>query len=259
MRGEPPVWPPGVERLVVEETGSTNALALHLAPDRPTWILARHQTAARGSRGRPWSMPEGNFAATLALRQHGTPPGLSRIGFVAGLALHDALMAVTGRSTTFALKWPNDVLMGAGKLAGILLERERAERGGPAGEDGEPYTLAIGFGVNLVAAPPKVGPGAVPAVALGGGVTSDALLDVLAAAFAARQFQAAEGFEAVRRDWLARAAGLGRPVVARTLRETRTGIFETIDGDGHLILRTQTGRERIASADVFFGRGAGSV
>ena len=267
------------ERIVLDEIDSTNAEALRHAPERPMWILARRQTAARGSRGRPWSMPEGNFAATLALPQRGTPPGLSRTGFVAGLALHDALTALA--PGPFALKWPNDVLMGGRKLAGVLLEREAvpARAGGcdaPGGSDaawngdgGGPgsgagarrpsvetaYTLAIGFGVNLASAPATVAPGALPAASLGGAVAAHALLDALAPAFAAREAQAASGFEAVRRDWLARAARLGEAITARTLREARTGVFETIDGEGHLILRTARGRERIASADVFFEAG----
>lgn len=263
-------------RVALDEIDSTNAEALRRAPERPTWILARRQTAARGSRGRAWAMPAGNFAATLAVRQWGTPPGLSRIGFVAGLALHDALGATTGRA--FALKWPNDVLLGGHKLAGVLLEREWAASGdrdrgpgsgvgaavrmgadecpaarGRSGASDEPNTLAIGFGVNLAAAPERVAEGALPAASLDGAVSPEALLDVLAPAFAAREAQAARGFESIRRDWLARAARLGETITARTLRDARTGIFETIDGDGHLILRTPRGRERIASADVFFG------
>lgn len=259
------------DRIVLDETDSTNAEAMRRAPERPLWILARRQVAGRGSRGRGWAMPEGNLAVTLALRQWGTPRGLSRTGFVAGLALHDALVATTGRD--FALKWPNDVLMGGGKLAGVLLERETVGSGGarrplagssrggsgPSGGGGGPhpapgdgaYTLAVGFGVNLASAPARVGEGALPAVSLGGAVTPEALLDALVPAWEARSAQAAN-FEAVRRDWLARAARLGETITARTLREARTGVFETIDGDGHLILRTERGRERIASADVFF-------
>ena len=114
------------------------------------------------------------------------------------------------------------------------------------------YTLAVGFGVNLAAAPSEVAAGALPAVSLGGAVSPEALLDALAPAVAARQAQAARGFEPVRRDWLARAARLGQRITARTLRDVHEGVFETIDGDGHLILRTARGRERIASADVFF-------
>lgn len=235
--------------LALEETDSTNAEALRRAPERPLWVTARRQSAPRGSRGRPWSMPEGNLAATLALRQHGTPPGLSRMGFVAGLALHDALGAVTGRPALFALKWPNDVLMNGGKLAGILLERERVE--------GDAYTLAVGFGVNLAAAPePDPVRRAAPrpvALASVAEVSPGALLAALMPAFAAREAEmATEGFEAIRSAWLDRAAQLGQPITAQTLREARTGVFETIDDLGHLILRTPAGRERIASADVFF-------
>lgn len=235
--------------LALDSVDSTNAEALRRAPERPLWIVARRQTAPRGSRGRAWSMPEGNFAATLALRQSGTPPGLARLGFVAGLALHDALGVVTGERARLALKWPNDVLLDGGKLAGILLERERAE--------GDAYAMAIGFGVNLAAAP-EPDPSRLEAprpVALAPewSVPPEALLDALRPAFAAREAQMARsGFEPIRAEWLARAARLGEPVTARTLRETRTGVFETIDEMGHLILRTPAGRERVASADVFF-------
>lgn len=239
--------PPSV--LALDTVDSTNAEALRRAHERPLWIVARRQTAPRGSRGRPWAMPAGNLAATLALRQRGTPPGLSRLGFVAGLALHDALGALTGEPARLALKWPNDVLLDGGKLAGILLERERSA--------GDAYTLAIGFGVNLAAAPEPdpSRPEAPRPVALAPrwSVSPEALLDALRAAFAAREAEMAEsGFEPIRAAWLARAARLGEPVTARTLRETRTGVFETIDAWGHLILRTPAGCHRIASADVFF-------
>ena len=243
MSSEPgPRWPDGVDRLVMEETGSTNAEALTRAPARPTWILARRQTAPRGSRGRAWTTLPGNFAATLAIPDAGPPQEASRHAFAAGLALHDALGRLTGRPGAFALKWPNDVLLEGGKLAGILLERDRV--------------LAIGFGVNLASAPPRgdVRPGAARPVALAplARVTPEALLDALAPAFAARDAQRREGFETIRRDWLARAAQLGQTITARTLREAHVGVFETIDDLGCLILRTPEGRLRIPSADVFF-------
>ena len=227
---------------MLEETGSTNAEALRRAPARPTWILARRQTAPRGSRGRAWSTLPGNFAATLAVPDPGPPEEASRHAFAAGLALHDALSAFTGRRDALALKWPNDLLLDGGKLAGILLERDR--------------TLAIGFGVNLAAAPPPdaARPGSTRPVALAplARVAPEALLDALAPAFAARDAQRREGFETIRRDWLARAAQLGQTITARTLREAHVGVFETIDELGCLILRTAQGRRRIPSADVFF-------
>ena len=137
---------------------STNAEALRRAAAGdvgPRWILARRQSAARGRRGRAWAMLPGNFAATLLAR----PPGpLALRSFVAALGLYDAMVAATGRPELFALKWPNDVLLSGGKLAGILLES------GAAG------TLAVGIGVNLAAAPAAetLEPGAVTPVSLKG-------------------------------------------------------------------------------------------
>src|SRR5918997_1594879 len=115
-------WPAGIGREIFEVLDSTNAEALRRAAAGdagPLWILARRQTAARGRRGRAWSSPAGNFGATLLLRPEGQPALRS---FVAALGLFDAMVAVTGRPELFAIKWPNDVLLSGGKLAGILLE-----------------------------------------------------------------------------------------------------------------------------------------
>src|SRR6478609_737282 len=172
-------WPPGVGREILAETDSTNAEALRRAAAGaigPLWLLARRQTAARGRRGRPWSMAPGNFAATLLDR----PPGqLALRSFVAALGLYDAMVAVTGRPELFALKWPNDVLLSGRKLAGILLE------------SGTGGTLVIGVGVNLAAAPDPASlePTAVTPVSLreatGIAISPEDFLDLLAPAIAA--------------------------------------------------------------------------
>src|SRR6187431_982931 len=115
-------WPAGVGREILETVDSTNAEALRRAEageTGPLWLLARRQTAARGRRGRAWASPEGNFAASFLLRPPGQPALRS---FVAALGLHDAMVALTGRADLLALKWPNDVLLAGGKVAGILLE-----------------------------------------------------------------------------------------------------------------------------------------
>ena len=67
-------------------------------------------------------MPPGNFAATLLMHPGGLPAEVALRSFVAALALYDTCVALTGRSESFKLKWPNDVLLNGGKLAGILLE-----------------------------------------------------------------------------------------------------------------------------------------
>lgn len=248
-----PGWPEGVGRLVLEETDSTNAEAARRArdPGGPLWILARRQTAARGRRGRDWISPAGNFAATLLMRPAGEPAAMALRSFVAALALAEALEALTGAGPAIALKWPNDVLLNGGKVAGILLESAGA--GGAVGH------LAIGFGVNLIAAPlpDAVEPGATLPVSVlaetGVRVLPEVMLAHLAPAFARLEDQFNRyGFGPVRTAWLARAARLGQRVTARTTGETITGRFETLAGDGALVLATPEGRRAIPAAEVFF-------
>ncbi len=244
-------WPAGYARRVLAEVDSTNAEAARVARalSGPEWILALRQRAARGRRGRAWQMPPGNFAASLVLRPEGTAQMVALRSFVASLALFDALAEVSGSAAGLALKWPNDVLMNGGKLAGILLEN----LGGPGGH------LVIGIGVNLIAAPAAsdVEPGAVTPVSVleqtGVRVTPERFLDALAAAYAGWEAQfRTHGFAPVQTAWLQRAARLGERVTARVGAQEITGTFETVDDDGHLVLKTPQGLRRIAAADVFF-------
>ena len=235
------------------EVDSTNSEAQRLAPGltQPTWILARRQTAARGRRGRAWVSPEGNFAATLVMRPQGEPSTAALRSFVAALALADALETVCGPGATVTLKWPNDVLLNGGKVAGILLES--------AGSAGQVSHLAIGIGVNLIAAPPKeaVEEGALTPVSVQGEtgirIPPEEFLTYLAAAFARWEGQLVTfGFGPIRTAWLARAARLGQPIKARLPGETVEGTFETIAEDGELVLTTSQGKRHIPAADVFF-------
>ncbi len=254
MSADPTAWPEGVARHVLAEVDSTNSEAARIAPQltQPTWIMAQRQTAARGRRGRAWISPEGNFAATLVMRPGGAPAAAALRSFVAALALADALALVVGPGAVIALKWPNDVLLNGGKVAGILLES--------AGQGGAGVShLAVGIGVNLVAAPPKdaVEAGALPPVSLLGEtglrIAPEEFLTILAAAFARWEAQfLAFGFAPIRTAWLARAAKLGQPVTARTITETITGTFDTLGDDGSLILVTPGGRRAIPAADVYF-------
>lgn len=245
-------WPSDYGRSVLAEVDSTNAEAARRAGGLggPEWVLGLRQTAARGRRGRAWINPEGNFAATLVMRPSETPDKVALRSFVASVALFDAVAAATGTAAGLSLKWPNDVLLNGGKLAGILLE----SIGGPGGH------LAIGIGVNLLAAPrsEEVEPGAVPPVALlpetGVRVTPEGFLDLLAAAYAAHEKQfTTYGFEPIRVLWLQRAARIGEAITARMARESVTGVFETVDATGQLVLKTSKGRVQIAAADIFFG------
>ena len=246
-------WPAGFDRLILPETDSTNAEALRRFPrlGRPTWILARVQTAGRGRRARPWASPPGNFHATLALGPEGAPGEVALLSFVAALALRDALAGLIGGRAALSLKWPNDVLLNGGKVAGILLEAQGL--GTPAA------ALAVGFGVNLIAAPDPaaVEPGALRPVSVLGeaglAVTPEEMLDRLAPAWAAAEAEfRAGGFARIRARWLAHAARLGQPVTARTGRGSLEGRFETVDDSGALVLATEAGPIAVPAADVFF-------
>ncbi len=246
-------WPKGVGRVVLPEIDSTNAEGLRIAKSftGPVWIVAGLQTAGRGRRARPWHSPRGNFHATLVMHPIEPPDVVALRSFVAALALREALVAVTGLPAAFSLKWPNDVLLNGGKVAGILLESQSL---------GKPVaTLCIGVGVNLIAAPGTdiVEPGATPPVSLlqetGKRLTPEAFLDALAPAYARLEADfIAYGFAPIRTAWLAHAARLGETIRARTGDTTRDGVFDTIDATGNLILRMPQGPVAIPAADVFF-------
>jgi len=217
----------------------------------PTWVLALRQTAGRGRRGRDWRDPPGNFAATLALRPKGGVAQAALYSFVAALALYEALDGLTAGRARLAIKWPNDVLLNGGKVAGILLESHGAGQGAAQ--------LLVGFGVNLTTAPDPgtLEPGAVAPVAVlpetGVAIAPQDFLAPLADAFARWQAQYETfGFAPVRTAWLARAARLGERITARTGSDSRSGIFEGIDENGALLLQTPEGRASIAAADIFF-------
>lgn len=237
-------------RIALPEIDSTNAEGFRRGGG-PSWILAGFQTAGRGRRARPWVSPRGNFHATLVMHPTEGPEVVALRSFVAALALHEALVVLTGLPASLTLKWPNDVLMNGGKVAGILLES--------AALGTAQATLCIGIGVNLIAAPDAgmVEPGAVPPVSLlaetGIRVTPEAFLGALAPAYARHEAAfTAQGFAPIRKDWLAHATRLGEAVSARTGTTVRDGVFETIDASGNLILRTSQGSVAIPAAEVFF-------
>nr|WP_074221526.1 biotin--[acetyl-CoA-carboxylase] ligase [Rhodovulum sp. ES.010] len=245
-------WPAGHDLILLDETDSTMAEARRRGPlARPTWIAARRQTAAVGRRGRTWAAPEGNLSATLVMDPGCGPAQAALYSFVASYALYATLTAYVLNRDAVTLKWPNDVLLKGGKLAGILLEADGA--GGPVAR------LAIGIGVNLNTAPTHVAlePGA-PRPATLAEVTGEPVDPLEFLAFLAEHlahqgaFFRAHGFGPLRAAWLERAARRGRTITARTSNEQIAGTFVTVDEDGQLVLETSDGPRAIAAADVFF-------
>lgn len=244
------LWPDGIDRLILEETDSTMAEAGRRIPTlaAPTWIMARRQTAARGRRGRSWSSLDGNLFATFVWRPQCSPGEAARRSFLAANALFEALAIYVDRDA-LALKWPNDVLLNGGKVAGILLES--------ASNGAFVDWLSIGIGVNLAHAPGHIADAPFPPVSLvgegGERVAPEEFLGVLATNYATQEAKLDRlGFERIRTEWLEHAARLGEVITARTARETVEGIFHGLDDDGNLILLVGGGTRVIPAAEVHF-------
>jgi len=243
-------WPKGYALKSFDVIDSTNEEARRLAAAGeagPIWISAGSQTAGRGRRGRSWQSPSGNLAATLMLRPGRPASACAQLSFVTAIAARDALITLAP-TLEVRVKWPNDVLAGGRKIAGILLES--ASQG-----DALPAWLAIGVGMNLAEHPEDTEFAATSLAALGVSAPKpdDALLH-LAANFAKwYEVWRGDGFAAIRDAWLVRAAGLGGRIRARLAHEETSGVFEGIDENGALLLRTGGGSVRaIPAAEVFF-------
>jgi len=244
-------WPTGFELAEFAEIDSTNEEAKRLADQGeagPLWLRADVQTAGRGRRGRTWISPGGNLFATLLIRPQIMPSEAALLSFAAALSVADLLDAYVDPSRV-KLKWPNDVQLDGGKVSGVLLESS-------ATSEGLVDWLAVGIGVNLANHPGLEEPRTISLsdTLEGPAPTPLDALTHLAAAFAHhyKAFQT-NGFEALRGPWLARARGIGEPLVARLPNEEIRGIFQGIDGTGALLLETDGAVRKITAGEVFFG------
>ena len=244
MQLDPTAAAAGVRVITHETVGSTNEEALKLGragERRPSWVVAKLQTAGRGRRGRTWISEPGNLYASLLLTDPSPPDRFPELSFVAALALHDAVTGrIPGLAGRVVLKWPNDLLIDRNKFAGILIE-------------GEGATVVIGVGVNCVHHPDGTEYPATDLAAAGLRATPESLFAPLSAAMMARlvQWDRGAGFAAIRTDWMARAAGLGKPVRIKTADGELAGQFDGIDGSGRLVLRSADGTmQAIAAGDV---------
>ena len=249
-----------------DSIGSTNSEALEAATAGDPggiWFAARQQTAGRGRRGRPWESPYGNLAATLLIVPDCDPTLSATLGFVAGVSLSRALSVVLPNGlvrigldggdsqdgqSRIALKWPNDVLADGAKLAGILLEAHKLADGRQA--------IAIGIGVNVVAAPQGLPYPATSLHALGVPRGAEDVFEALSDAWTETfgLWNDGRGIGDVLRHWRASAAGIGAPVAVNQDGAVLRGIFESIDDVGRLIVRVEDDRRiAITAGDVHFG------
>lgn len=239
---------------VLAQTGSTNARVL--AAGRPVGelvaCLAEYQSAGRGRRGRHWLSPPGaGICLSVGGRVRAAPSDYASLPTSVGVACAEALEA--RGAPAIGLKWPNDLLLGEGKLGGILIEL-RGESQGPA-------TIAVGIGLNV-----RLGPAVRASILAGGGLPPAELADLpqcahvdrngLAAALVAAIVGCLDAAPAglsddVLRGWRRRDCLRGHPVRIDDAGAGRLGIARGLDRSGALLLEGADGiRHRVTAGEV---------
>lgn len=224
---------------VVPETGSTSAdLAARLTRgDRVAegdWLIADRQIAGRGRLGRDWQDGAGNFMGSTVVHLRAGDPVPETLALVAGLALYEVVNPRLAEPAV--LKWPNDLLVGGAKLAGILLER--------VGE-----AVIVGIGVNLAQAPQLADRAITSLADLGAATGRDGFAADLARQFATdldrwRSF----GLDPIINRWSAAGPPPGTPLEADNQGERLSGTFAGLTETGALQLRLADGTLRAIHA-----------
>jgi len=208
------------------------------------WIVAVEQTGGYGRRGAPWEQAAGDIAASLLFDPRAGKETLGQLSFVAALAAADAIRRFAPR-LPLALKWPNDILAGGGKIAGLLLELIETPRG---------PLIALGVGVNIVSKPEIADYPAARLIDWLDGAPAPGPQDfvrVLDEAFDAwRNRWRKEGFSPIRAAWLEAAAQKGEKIRVRLPHETIEGVFADLDSTGALVLDCDGARRLVAAGTI---------
>lgn len=193
-------------------------------------MLAERQTAGRGSHGRRWESPAGNLYLSALLRPALPAAQAGRLGLMAAVA---AAGALAPHAPGLTLKWPNDILLGGAKLAGILTDSEAAP-------DGSLGWVIFGIGVNLAHAPDLPGR---RTTCLGADAPAPSAFAAALLAQVAHWYGRllAEGFAPVRAAWLARAHPPGTSLRLARPDGVVEGRFAGLAEDGRLLLADAAG------------------
>jgi BirA family biotin operon repressor/biotin-[acetyl-CoA-carboxylase] ligase len=228
----------GIQRIDLEVCNSTNDEAARYAragASHGTVVIAERQHAGRGREGRAWASPLGGLYMSAVMRPPLPLADVPPMTLAIGIAVCDAARAFGAPAV---LKWPNDVLVGDKKLAGILVETQS--------QGGKLDSVIVGIGVNL-----EVVPSAVADRATALAVDRERFISELFIQLERWVDRyVACGVESIVPAWQARMAhGLSaRAVIDGT---ALTGELAGIDPDGALLLRDDTGRmHRVRSGDV---------
>jgi BirA family biotin operon repressor/biotin-[acetyl-CoA-carboxylase] ligase len=243
--------------------GSTNDVAMALAERgaaEGTVVIADAQTAGRGRRGRSWFSPPGSGLYVSIVLTPGRASVAPRratalLTLTAGLALAEAVAAATGLPPD--IKWPNDLLVGHRKLAGILAEASATSRGSSADLEPDRLRVVLGFGINVsqAAYPPELSARVTSLETELGRVVDRATLCAESLAALARRYQdlMAGRFDAILDEWRRRApASRGARVRWDTASGPATGVTAGIDDSGALLVQVGDTVERLMAGEVLW-------
>lgn len=190
------------------------------------WILAKKQSAGRGTRGKAWQSLDGNLfiSAGMFLPSEAKP---ALLGFGASLAIRDSVQHFAPETRPL-LKWPNDVRIEHAKISGILVETI---------SKGDTLGVVVGIGVNIASAPPVQ---AQATCCLADFVatppSAEVFAGVLMARFAYYKTLIDTDSNQLIAQWNAAAESLGEDVIIETPQGPLSGVYEGINADGALRL-----------------------
>lgn len=232
-------------RLRVEDSlASTSDLLLRLAAagePEGLAVLARRQTAGRGREGRGWSSPDGNLFVSVLLRPGGPAREAAGYALLGAVALAETLDAFLPDPAALRLKWPNDLLLGDAKIAGMLCESA-------ADADGGLDFLVIGLGANLAVAPelPDRPTARLPVPAAPEAVA----IRLLHRIEAWRGRLAVEGLAPLVAAWMARGPEMGARLTLRAGAAVTAGLYLGLDADGALLLEVDGRVRRCVAGEI---------
>jgi BirA family biotin operon repressor/biotin-[acetyl-CoA-carboxylase] ligase len=239
----------------LDSTNSTLFSRTDLLPGRCDVLLAEVQSAGRGRRGRAWlASPGGALCLSLGWVFATMPRDMASLGLVVGVcvlqALREHVPDVIGAQTPLQLKWPNDLLCGARKLGGILIDM-RAEAGGPS-------YVVIGIGLNVAldeAARTQISAtGTDPCDLRSLGVSplqrNQVVTSLIQCLIRGLTVFERDGLKPFRDEWQRADALRGRAVTVTTVQDATRGVARGIDVDGALLVETAHGLVRFISGEV---------
>ncbi len=250
----PSLAPLGSRIVYFPSVASTNDIAATLASAgdaEGAVVIADHQTSGRGRRGRVWFSPPGSglYVSVVLTPVRAADPRRATmlLTMTAAVALADAIETTAGIAP--AIKWPNDLLIGRRKLAGILAEG--ISSAGTSRVD----AVVLGYGINVgpMAYPPELADRATSLESeLGTHIDRAVVLAHTLAALAVRYADLLAGrFGAILDAWSSRARGIrGATVTWATASGRATGVTAGVDDDGALLVRMADRVERIVSGEV---------